>query len=140
MADSFTTTIFAVLGLLMGAGGLGTVLVQTIGKRVKTPADENERTKLGNEFLRSLLEDARKEREELRMTIDELRALDVKNTEAIRRLQTIADSKDDRIRELESRQAANAAKLQAGHPLTLADILGTTPPGLNPDLEVTQIP
>jgi predicted RNase H-like nuclease (RuvC/YqgF family) len=112
------------------------LLVQTlVTKRLRSPADENERTKLGNEFLRSLLEDARKEREELRMTISELKQTGETKDETIARLEALAESKDDRIHELESRIDNMARKLQSGQVITLHDVFGRDAPHVQINLE-----
>jgi septal ring factor EnvC (AmiA/AmiB activator) len=112
------------------------LLVQTlVTKKLRTPADENERTKLGNEFLRSLLEDARKEREELRMTINELKQSGETKDETIARLEALADSKDDRIHELEARIENMARKLQSGLVITLQDVFGPDAPHIQINLE-----
>jgi predicted RNase H-like nuclease (RuvC/YqgF family) len=112
------------------------LIVQTlVTKKLRSPADENERTKLGNEFLRSLLEDARKEREELRMTISELKQTGETKDETIARLETLAESKDDRIHELEARIENMARKLQAGAVITLHDVFGKDAPHIQINLE-----
>lgn len=120
------TTILAILGILLGGGGIGTVIVQNRGKKIKTPADENEATRLGNQFLRDMLADAKAEREELRESIKQLHEDGVAKQAALDRLEQILESKDSRIRELEERQEQNARKLQSGVALTLEDILGTS--------------
>lgn len=105
-------------------------IFQLINRRTRTPESEAERTRLGNDFLRGLLDDARKEREELRATITELKQTNETNVDAIRRLQTLLDDKTDRIEKLEDRQQMLAGKLQAGEQITLADIFGSDAPNV----------
>lgn len=105
-------------------------IFQLINRRTRTPESEAERTRLGNDFLRGLLDDARKEREELRATITELKQTNETNVDAIRRLQTLLDDKTDRIEKLEDRQQMLAEKLQSGEQITLADIFGADAPNV----------
>jgi septal ring factor EnvC (AmiA/AmiB activator) len=140
-----TATVTAQPDLLQAAlsGSLGAAVVTgafllvngLVSKRLRSPADENERTKLGNDFLRSLLEDARKEREELRMTIKELKESGETKDETIARLETLAESKDSRIEELETRIENMARKLQAGDIITLQDVFGPDAPHAQINLE-----
>lgn len=113
-----------VANLVGGSAGLGALLFLILQKRIRTPADENESVKLGNEFLRGLLSDARAEREELRKTIDELRDERTTHVASIARLEALLSSKDDRIQMLEQLLQDLTEKLQRGEPITLEDILG----------------
>lgn len=80
--------------------------------------------RLGNDFLRGLLNDARAEREELRKTIDELRDERTSHVASITRLEALLSSKDDRIRALEHLPQDLTEKLQRGEVITLEDVLG----------------
>lgn len=127
-----TPAIDPQLGLLLGTSitaiaSLGTALLAIFGKKIWGASDQNESVKLGNEFLRGLLNDARTEREELRKTIDDLRADAKSHEEAIARLQSILNSKDARIRQLETLLEALTDKLRRGEAITLADLLATDP-------------
>lgn len=133
------TTILAFVGILLGGGGLGTVLMQNQGKKIRSPGDDNENTKIANEFVRGLLDDARADRESLRETIKELREDGAAKAGTITRLQNLYDAKDARVLELETRIDRMAEKLRAGQALTLADVLGTDVPAIDPDLEITRI-
>jgi septal ring factor EnvC (AmiA/AmiB activator) len=112
------------------AAALVTGLFNLISRKSRTPETEAERTRLGNEFLRGLLEDARKEREELRTTITELKQTNETNEDAIGRLETLLANKTRRIEYLESRQQLLAEKLQHGEQITLADIFGADAPNV----------
>lgn len=118
------------LGLLLGTSitaiaSLGTALLAIFGKKIWGASDQNESVKLGNEFLRGLLNDARTEREELRKTIDDLRADAKSHADAIARLTSILTSKDARIQQLETLLEALTEKLRRGEAITLADLLAT---------------
>lgn len=105
-------------------------IFQLINRKTRTPETEAERTRLGNEFLRGLLDDARKEREELRTTINELKQTNETNEDAIHRLEALLANKTQRIEYLESRQQLLAGKLQRGEQITLADIFGADAPNV----------
>lgn len=130
----------AILALLLGAGGPVAIIIQLWGKKVRTPADDNEASQLAKEWYRDMLADAKAEREELRKTIDELRDENKENTVSINRLEAMLERKDGRIKELEDRRDSNVAKLQAGLVLTLGDILGSDASFLPDEVENTRIP
>lgn len=114
------------IGLYVGQGV--TVLVALIalfGKKLRSPADENDSIRLGNEFLRGLLEDARKEREELRKTLEEMRSDRVGHEQTITRLEGLLVGKDIRIRELEDLLESLTEKLRRGQVITIEDLLST---------------
>lgn len=89
-----------------------------------TPPDENDRIRLGNEFLTGLLKEAREERSELRMTISALETDGGVRRERLLALEGILARKDAQIYSLESRAENAAQKLREGLALTLEDILG----------------
>lgn len=115
-----------VLGILGGGGVAG--IFALVNKRSRSPESQNELARLGNEFAKQLLDDARSERKELRDTIKELEESNSAKQESIDRLNTIAENKDRRIAELERRQNLVAQKLQAGEKITLSDIFGGDSP------------
>lgn len=115
--------------------GLITGIFALLTKRSRSPESQNELARLGNEFAAKLLEDARKEREELRITIDKLEGiktqkdseLESKN-QAIQNLTNILADKNRKIEELEFRRGVVARKLQMGEIITLRDIFGADAP------------
>lgn len=121
------TEIVLIMGQVITFLGLiVTIIVAVINKKARTPSDENDSIRLGNDFLRGLLNDARTEREELRRTIEELRDDKKTHEEAVNRLEHLAKTKDDRIRELEEILERLTQKLQRGEVVSLQDILGDT--------------
>lgn len=110
------------------SSGLFTGIFTVITRMVWSPESKNDLARLGNEFAHQLLEDARSERKELRLTIAELEELDTKNQAIIDRLQRLADEKDRVINELEERQVTLAKKLQRNERITLQDIFGDKAP------------
>lgn len=114
-------------GLFVGQGV--TVLVALItggyallNKKTRAPADDNEAMKLGNEFLRGLLADAKSEREELKATIEGLKADTQAHKASVDRLEGLLRHKDDRIAELESIIDRLVAKLGQGELITVSDL------------------
>jgi septal ring factor EnvC (AmiA/AmiB activator) len=113
------------------SGGLVSGIFTLVGKKTKSPESQNDLAKLGNEFAAQLLEDARAERKELRLSIQELEnSNDVKQA-TINRLNDLLAQKDRRITELEERQNDMARKLQRGEAISLRDIFGHDAPNIN---------
>lgn len=111
------------------SSGLVGGLITLLSKRVWSPESKNELARIGSEFAQLLLEEARTEREELRMTIAELEASLLSKEEAIKRLNKMANEKDSVIQLLEERQFVVARKIQQGELVSLYDIFGPkTPP------------
>lgn len=134
-----TTEVVLIMGQVITFLGLiVTIVVAVINKKARTPSDENDSIRLGNEFLRGLLSDAKAEREELRKTIEELRDDKKTHEEAVSRLESIADTKDARIRELEAILERLTEKLQRGEVVSLQDILGDTT-GSSPIIIMTTV-
>ena len=130
--DQIQTIILAILG-----GGLVSGIFSFLTKRSRSPESQNELARLGNDFATKLLEDARTERKELRLTIQDLEKLNEtkqesieKKQESIERLKALADEKDRRIEELEQQRQTVAQKLQRGEKITLADIFGKEAPNI----------
>lgn len=124
-ADLLQNVVTAVLSSGVVAG-----LFALLTKKSQSPESQNELARLGNEFAAKLLEDARTERAELRLTIKDLEgSIDTKQ-ESIDRLKSLLDEKDKKIHVLEELQHKVATKLQQGHPLTLADIFGGDAPDI----------
>ena len=97
-------------------------------KKLWSPEAKNDLAKLGNDFARQLLQDAKSEREELRLTITELEDIVQENKASIDRLKALANEKDRVIQELERRMARLAEKVSSGDPITLQDIFGEKAP------------
>ena len=117
-----------VVTALLSSGLVGG-LITLLSKRVWSPESKNELARIGSEFAQLLLEEARTEREELRMTIVELEASILTKEEAIERLKLMAREKDSVISLLEERQFVVARKIQQGELVSLYDIFGPkTPP------------
>lgn len=113
------------LGVYIGQGvTLILALIAIFGKRVASKSDDNDAMKLGNEFLRGLLADAKSEREELRATIEELRDDRKSHEESLARLKSLLEQKNERIEQLEATLDRIAEKLSAGESVTLADLVG----------------
>lgn len=113
------------IGVYVGQGvTLILALIAIFGKRVASKSDDNDAMKLGNEFLRGLLADAKSEREELRATIEELRDDRKSHEESLARLKALLDQKNERIEQLEATLDRIAEKLSAGESVTLADLVG----------------
>lgn len=93
-------------------------------RKDRTPADENEATKIANELFGTLLTEAREERKELRETIRDLKNDGTTKAERILALEEIDRKKSLRIGVLEARARLAAEKLAAGERLTVIDILG----------------
>lgn len=122
-AQTWTST--AVVSVLVTSVAM--LIKSLVDKRIRpaaTPSDDNEATRLGNEFLSSLLKDARDERKELRETIKGLEADGTTKQSRIDALSALDRKKSAQITALERRAEAAAQKLRAGIPLTIADILG----------------
>lgn len=121
------TTLQIIITALLSSGFVSG-FIALLSKTVWSPESKNELARLGNEFAQQLLLEARSERQELRVTIQELEAtVNVKN-ETINRLKHLAEEKDAVIHELEERQVMLAQKLQDGKPITLQDIFGDRAP------------
>lgn len=116
-----------VVTALLSSGVVGGVLA-LITKSMWSPESKNELARLGNEFAQQLLQDAKVEREELRITIRDLEHSLSTKREIIERLNQLAEDKDVVIRDLEQRQIKMAEKLKKGLPITLQDIFGGTAP------------
>ena len=121
--DLFQAAIVAIL-----SGGLVSGIFTLLSKRSRSPESQNELARLGNEFAAQLLEDARTERKELRLTIADLEKSNDTKQQSIDRLKALAEEKDRRIEALEQRQQVLAEKLQRGEQITLADIFGGEAP------------
>lgn len=132
MSDS---TLAPIIATALLSSGFVTGIFTLISKRIWSPETRNDLARIGNEFAQHLLEEARTERNELRLTIEELRRDNITKEETIRRLQKLADEKDHLIHSLEDRQLLLARKLQSGEPISLRDIFGNTvPSGFDLDL------
>lgn len=107
-------------------------------KRMTSPESRNDLARLGNEFAHQLLQDARTEREELRLTINELEDIVTKKHDTIERLKHLAREKDLVIKELEHRLIVLAEKINSGQTITLKDIFGEKAPNaiINADTEI----
>lgn len=116
-----------VVTALLSSGMVGGVLA-LITKSMWSPESKNELARLGNEFAQQLLQDAKVEREELRITIRDLEHSLSTKREIIERLNQLAEDKDIVIRNLEERQIKMAEKLKKGLPITLQDIFGGNAP------------
>lgn len=112
-----------VVASLLSSGFVGGVIA-ALTKAMWSPESKNELAKLGNDFAQQLLEDAKTEREELRLTIKELESILTDHEASITRLKALAEEKDRVINELERRQTILASKLQQGLTITLKDIFG----------------
>lgn len=110
-------TVLVSSGLI---GGLATLIT----KRVWSPETKNDLARIGNEFAQQLLNDARAEREELRVTIKELEKNVVTKQESIDRLKKLLEEKDEAIDLCEQRHLMVARKIQMGQEVTLEDIFG----------------
>jgi hypothetical protein len=120
---------FGPIFTLIGLAVTGAYMVRAERERRRarqdvTPESVNETTRIGNEFLTGLLKDAREERKELRDTIRQLTEDGTTKDSVIQTLRALDQRKTDQIAVLERRAEMAAAKLRAGIPLTLADILG----------------
>lgn len=117
--------VFTFVGLVVT--GAFTIRAERERRRARqdvTPESANETTRIGNEFLTGLLKDAREERKELRDTIRQLTEDGTTKDSVIQTLRSLDQKKTDQIAVLERRAEMAAAKLRAGIPLTLSDILG----------------
>lgn len=121
------TLVQIVVTALLSSGMVGGVLA-LITKAEWSPESKNELARLGNEFAQQLLQDAKVEREELRITIRDLEHSLSTKREIIERLNKLAEDKDIVIRNLEQRQIDMAEKLKKGLPITLQDIFGGNAP------------
>lgn len=121
----FQTIITALLSSGIVAG-----IFSLLTKKSRSPESENELARLGSDFAAQLLEDARSERKELRLTIIDLEKSNDTKQDTIDRLKALANDKDNRIAELERRQQLVAEKLQHGQSITLVDIFGKEAPNL----------
>jgi uncharacterized coiled-coil protein SlyX len=119
------------------SSGLVTGLFTLITKKVASPEAKNDLARLGNEFARQLLIDAKSEREELRLTITELESVLSNKSDKIERLNQMLEDKDIVIKQLEARLRTISIKIQHGEPITLRDIFGEKAPD---NLYVTQDP
>ena len=115
-----------IMGIL--SGGLVGGIMTLVTKKARSPESQNELARLGNEFATQMLEEARTERKELRLTISELEGHVSTKQGTIDRLTKLLQDKDDKIADLESRQHLLAQKLQRGEKITLADIFGKDAP------------
>jgi hypothetical protein len=117
--------VLALIGTLATAVALSYQAVQSRRARQdRSPADENEATRIGNDFFKSLLSEAREERKELRETIAALERDGNVKRERIEALEALDRKKTHRIEVLERRAQKAAEKLAAGVLLTVADLLG----------------
>jgi len=116
-----------VVTALLSSTVVGTI-VASLFKLLWTPETKNDLARLGNEFAKELLDEARSEREELRTTIKALEGVVETKKEVIGRLYALAEEKDSRIEELEARQVHIANKLQLGQRITLQDVFGAKVP------------
>jgi septal ring factor EnvC (AmiA/AmiB activator) len=124
----------AIITAILSGGFVGGAF-SLFTKKSRSPESQNDLARLGNEFAAQLLEDARKERTELRLTISELEQTNKEHVEAsttkqesIDRLKRLLEDKNDRIRILETQRETVAQKLQNGEKITLADIFGRDAP------------
>lgn len=122
-----TNTIQIIITALLSSGLVGG-LITLFSKKVWSPEAHNDLAKIGNEFAHTLLEEARAEREELRQTIKDLEASIITKEETVRRLQRLADEKDQVISILEERQFVVARKIQRGEQVSIYDIFGPRAP------------
>lgn len=142
------TTVLAFLGLLLGAGGIGTVLVQTWGKRVRTPADRQAEVELGVRILQDQIAKADRDAARWLQVETFLREQLTKADQDRERLESLLVSSRAQIADLtterdELRQRLHnlAAKYRAGVAISLRDILGDQMPDvqvLAADIEDTQ--
>ena len=116
-----------VVTALLSSGLVGGFLA-LVTKSMWSPESKNELARLGNEFAQQLLQDAKVEREELRITIRDLEHSLSTKREIIERLNQLAEDKDIVIHDLEQRQIMMAEKLKQGKPITLQDIFGGNAP------------
>jgi predicted nuclease with TOPRIM domain len=112
-----------VVSILLSSGLIGGIMA-LFTKTVWSPESRNELSKMGNEFARQLLADAKAEREELRLTIRELEASNEAKTETIARLRAILTQKDETIKKLERNRVHLALKLRNGEAIHIRDIFG----------------
>ena len=112
---------------LLSSGFVGG-LVALFTKQVWSPEAKNDLSRLGNEFARQLLSDAKAEREELRLTIHELENNMATTQVTVARLNAMAEEKDRVIAEFEQRLTKMARKLQQGLPISMQDIFGDKAP------------
>lgn len=125
------------------------IIVALIQRKTRTPADDNERIRIGNEFLSGLLQEAREERKELQNSLTKVEAanrdleLDKKALtkskeeleDSVKNLQALLARKDARILELENRMEALANKLRRGEVITFADIFGPQAPDIDINID-----
>lgn len=116
-----------VVSMLLSTGFVSGIFA-LLTKSMWSPESKNDLARMGNEFARQLLADAKSEREELRLTIHELEDLDTKNRNTIARLQKLLEDKNRKIQELERRLNDMAQKLHSGTPISLRDIFGDSAP------------
>ena len=135
------------IAIITSIGSIVAAIIAVIGaiasRRLRTPSDDNDATRVAREWYRGMLEDAKSEREELRKSIEELRTVGLEKNAAIFRLEKLVRHKDERIAELEERQRKNVEKLRDGQVLTLSDILGldiNSIPPLSVDMDSSQFP
>jgi len=126
--SSSSDSIFQTIAVAILTGGLVSGIFALVTKRARSPESQNELARLGNEFATKLLEDARTERTELRLTIKDLESSNGTKQTTIDRLNALLETKNNRIDELEKRQQIVAVKLQAGEKITLQDIFGEDAP------------
>lgn len=124
MEFNFTQVIVSVIISSSFVGGVFAAFT----KKMWSPEAKNDLAKLGNDFARQLLEDAKSERQELRLTIAELEDVVQENKASITRLKLLAEEKDRVIQELERRMARLAEKISSGEVITLQDIFGEKAP------------
>lgn len=131
-------TTLALLGILMGGGGLVTVLFQIWGKRVKTPADRQAEVEYGTRVLQQIIEQQNVDKAANDGTIKTLRdyverleqgsrddqsLISTLQTQ-IRLLEGLNDDKERMIRRLRERQVTVASKIRNNEEITLRDIFG----------------
>lgn len=131
-------TILALGGIVMGGGGLVTVLFQIWGKRVKTPADRQAEVEYGTRVLQQIIEQQNIDKTAndgtiltLRDYVERLEKGSRDDQELIGTLQTqirvlegLNDDKERLIRRLRERQVVVAAKIRNNEEITLRDIFG----------------
>lgn len=115
-----------VAAIVAGIFGISQAVIARKSRQDRTPADENEATRLGNEFFKTLLGEAREERKELRETIRQLETDGTTKQSRIDALLALDARKTRRIDILEMRARLAAEKLASGSLLTIVDILGGT--------------
>lgn len=116
-----------VVSVLLSAGFVSGIFA-LFTKKMWSPESKNDLAKLANDFASQLLNDAKVEREELRLSIRELEGVVTENREIIHRLESLAKEKDKVIGALEERLKIIAEKVRDGRVVTIKDIFGDSAP------------